>query len=51
MGTHGFQIAFYTLTGVALVGAAIAAAFLESKPKAAPTPKRVEAEVALEDAA
>jgi MFS family permease len=33
--THGFQAAFYTLTGVALVGAAIAAVFVEPKPKAA----------------
>jgi EmrB/QacA subfamily drug resistance transporter len=49
--THGFQIAFYTLIGVALVGAAIAAAFIESKPKAAPTVKPVEAELALEEAA
>jgi hypothetical protein len=49
--THGFQIAFYTLSGLALVGAAIAAAFVESKPKAAPTAMPVEAEVALEEAA
>jgi sugar phosphate permease len=49
--THGFQVAFYTLAGVALAGAAIAAAFVESKPKAAPTAKPVEAEVALEEAA
>jgi EmrB/QacA subfamily drug resistance transporter len=49
--THGFQIAFYTLVGLALAGAATAAAFLESKPKAAPTAKPVEAEVALEKAA
>ena len=34
--THGFQVAFYALIGVALVGAAIAAVFVESKPKAAP---------------
>ena len=34
--THGFQVAFYALVGVALVGAAITAAFVESKPKAAP---------------
>jgi EmrB/QacA subfamily drug resistance transporter len=40
--THGFQVAFYTL---------IAAAFIESKPKAAPTVKPVEAELALEEAA
>ncbi len=49
--THGFQVAFYALIGVALVGAAIAAAFIESRPKAAPTVKPVEPEVALEEAA
>ena len=49
--THGFQIAFYTLIGLALAGAALAAAFIESKPKAAPRAKPVEAEVALEEAA
>jgi EmrB/QacA subfamily drug resistance transporter len=49
--THGFQVAFYTLVGLALVGAAIAAAFVESRPKAAPTVKPVEAEVALKEAA
>jgi hypothetical protein len=49
--THGFQVAFYTLVGVALVGAAIASAFIESKPKAAPRAEPVEAEVALEEAA
>ena len=49
--THGFQIAFYTLVGLALAGAATAAAFLESKPKAAPTAKPVEVEIALEKAA
>ena len=32
--THGFQAAFYALIGVALVGAAIAAVFVESKSKA-----------------
>ena len=49
--THGFQVAFYALTGVALAGAAIAAAFVESKPKAAPKAKPVEGEFALEEAA
>ena len=49
--THGFQVAFYTLVGLALAGAAIAAAFVESRPKAAPRSKPVEAEVALEEAA
>ena len=34
--THGFQVAFYVLVGVALAGAALAAAFIESKPKVAP---------------
>ena len=49
--THGFQVAFYALIGIALLGAAIAAAFIESKPQAAPTVKPVEAELALEEAA
>jgi EmrB/QacA subfamily drug resistance transporter len=49
--THGFQVAFYTLAGVALAGAATAAAFLESKPKAAPVAQQLEPEVALEKAA
>jgi EmrB/QacA subfamily drug resistance transporter len=53
--THGFQVAFYTLIGLALAGAAIAAAFVESKPTAAPRAKPVEAEAevefALEEAA
>jgi EmrB/QacA subfamily drug resistance transporter len=46
--THGFQIAFYTLVGLALVGAAIAAAFVESKPKGAARAKPVEVAAALE---
>jgi hypothetical protein len=50
--THGFQVAFYALIGLALVGAAIAAAFVESKPKAAPRAEPLEAaELALEKAA
>jgi hypothetical protein len=49
--TQGFQIAFYTLSGLALAGAAIAATFVESKPKAAPRATPVEAEVVLEEAA
>jgi EmrB/QacA subfamily drug resistance transporter len=49
--THGYQVAFYTLIGVALAGAAIAAAFVESKPKATPTVQPGEAELALEEAA
>jgi MFS family permease len=47
--THGFHIAFYVLIGLALVGAATAAAFVESKPRAVAT--SVEGEVALEEAA
>jgi EmrB/QacA subfamily drug resistance transporter len=51
--THGFQVAFYVLIGVALVGAAVVAAFVESKPKAAAQAEHqpAEAEVALEKAA
>ena len=51
--THGFHVAFYSLIGVALAGAAITAVFVESKPKAAPraTPVEAEVEVALEEAA
>jgi MFS family permease len=51
--THGFQVAFYVLIGVALVGAALAAAFVESAPKAAAgeRPEPVEAELVLEEAA
>jgi hypothetical protein len=51
--THGFQVAFYVLAGLGLVGAAIAAALLESKPKAAPQTKPVEVEAtpALEQGA
>ena len=48
---HGFQLAFYTLVALALAGAAIAAAFVESKPKAAPRAKPVEVAAALEEAA
>ena len=49
--THGFQVAFYTLAGLALVGGALAAAFVESTPKAVPEANLVEIEVALEKAA
>jgi EmrB/QacA subfamily drug resistance transporter len=48
--THGFEIAFYVLTGLALLGAALAAAFIESKP-GLPEAERVEGEVAFEAAA
>jgi EmrB/QacA subfamily drug resistance transporter len=47
---HGFQIAFYTLIGLALAGAAIAAVFVESKPKAV-SANTVEVAAALEEAA
>jgi len=49
--THGFQVAFAVLAGVALVGAAIAAVFVESRPKEAGKAEPVEAEVVLERAA
>jgi EmrB/QacA subfamily drug resistance transporter len=45
--THGFQVAFYALAGLALAGAAIAAVFVEPTPTAEP----VEGELALEQAA
>jgi EmrB/QacA subfamily drug resistance transporter len=46
---HGFQVAFYTLVGLALLGAAIAAVFVEPKPVPEAVP--AEAELALERAA
>jgi predicted MFS family arabinose efflux permease len=47
--THGFEIAFYALTGLALLGAVLAAAFIE--PKADEPAEVGEPEVALEAAA
>ncbi|HZQ63866.1 MAG TPA: DHA2 family efflux MFS transporter permease subunit [Gaiellaceae bacterium] len=46
--THGFQVAFYALIGLALLGATIAAIFVESVPKRQPEaePETVEAELA-----
>ena len=51
--THGFEVAFYVLIGLALAGAAVAAVFIESKPKpdAAPTAMPLEAELGLQEAA
>jgi len=49
--THGFQVAFYALIGVALAGAAITAVFVESKPKAVVTAEPAELELALDEAA
>ncbi len=49
--THGFQVAFYVLVGVALAGAALVALFVESEPKPAQRVQPIEAEVALEEAA
>ena len=49
--THGFQVGFYTLMGVALVGAVIAAAFIERTPAAASAAEPHEAELALDEAA
>ncbi len=49
--THGFQAGFYALIGLELVGAAIAAVFIESKPGAAPAALPLEAELRLEEAA
>jgi EmrB/QacA subfamily drug resistance transporter len=47
--THGFQVAFFTLAAAALAGAALAAAFVESKPQV--TSRATPAEIALEEAA
>jgi hypothetical protein len=44
-------VAFYALIGLALAGAAIAAALVEWKPKSAPRAKPVEVAAALEEAA
>jgi hypothetical protein len=50
--THGFQVAFYALAGASLVGAALAAAFVESSPRVTIAAKPDEAEVvALDQAA
>jgi EmrB/QacA subfamily drug resistance transporter len=50
--THGFQVAFYSLAGASLVGAALAAAFVESSPRVTIAAKPDEAEVvALDQAA
>jgi hypothetical protein len=50
--THGFQIAFYTLTGLAVVGLVIAAVFVERRPQLAEVqPLRAESIATLEEAA
>ena len=49
--THGFQVGFYALIGVALCVAAITAVFVESKAKEAQDAEPAEAELALEEAA
>jgi EmrB/QacA subfamily drug resistance transporter len=49
---HGFQTALYVLTGLLVVGAAIAVAFVRSTPLRSPEAERVEGDpVVLEDAA
>ena len=48
--THGFEIACYALAALALLGAVLAAAFVESDPRV-PEVEVVDAEVALEAAA
>ena len=48
---HGFQIGFYALTGLALAGAAIAAVFVESKPRATAAAEPVDVSAALDEAA
>ena len=48
--THGFEIAFYVLAGLAALAAVLAAAFIESRPDM-PAVEPVEGELALEAAA
>jgi EmrB/QacA subfamily drug resistance transporter len=49
---HGFQAAFYVLTALAVLGAVLAATFIERVPRGAEVePTRDEAEVAAEEAA
>ena len=49
---HGFQIAFYTLIGLSVLGAVIAGVFVESAPASTPAAETVEAPaIALEEAA
>jgi MFS family permease len=49
--THGFHVAFYALSGIALVGAALAGVFVESRRKPAPLIVVADREIALEEAA
>jgi EmrB/QacA subfamily drug resistance transporter len=49
--THGFEIAFYVLAALAAVGAVLAAAMVESKPKLAEVEELPEAAVPAEAAA
>jgi EmrB/QacA subfamily drug resistance transporter len=50
--THGFQVAFYSLTGLAVVGLVIAAVFVERRPQLAEVqPLGAEAIATLEEAA
>jgi EmrB/QacA subfamily drug resistance transporter len=50
--THGFQVSFYTLTGLAILGLFIAAVFIESQPRLAEVePIGSEAVAVLEEAA
>jgi MFS family permease len=50
--THGFHVAFYVLTGLAVLGALVAGLFVESRPRLAEVePLGSEAAVTLEEAA
>jgi EmrB/QacA subfamily drug resistance transporter len=49
--THGFEVAFYVLIGLSLVGAVIAALFIESGPRTAALERIERDSVALEEAA
>jgi EmrB/QacA subfamily drug resistance transporter len=49
--THGYVTAFYVLTALALVGAVIAAVFVEGRPRAAAIDEATHAVTSLEEAA
>jgi hypothetical protein len=49
--THGFDVAFYVLASLAVVGALIAALFVESRPRRADVAELPERVTALQEAA
>ena len=45
--THGFDVTFYALTGLAIIGALVAAIFIEAQPRAAEIEQPISAETAV----